>query len=236
MRILTRFGTGSRVYTFPEDSQVTFTDNFASLVTKTVRVAGVNGGLSQLGSGRGLSPIGSVRADNWLEFYDFVQATDKLDSIRQMADWGLQPLFMQPLYGEERWCWARLNDQQLQQNVANVPHRQQKIPIVFEVPDPFWYTAGNEILWGAGHKWGAATSIWGGSASTDGTGATARTASCGRGPSNWIDATIGSGCCSSRNSRSATCHPMPAPMAKIADAMPPVLNLRVMLVLPIAIL
>jgi hypothetical protein len=163
MRTLVKFGSGSRLYTFPTRSQVSFTDNFASLVTKTVRMPGVNGGFSNLGLGRGLSPIGTVRADNWLTFNDFVEASDKVDSLRQMADWGLQPLFMQPLYGPVRWCWARLNDQQLQQDVHNVPHRQQKVPIVFEVPDPFWYSIGTEIVWGGGALWGAATSIWGGS-------------------------------------------------------------------------
>lgn len=163
MRTLVSFGNEPNVYTFPSDSQVTFTDNFASLVTKTVRVAGVNGGLSNLGSGPGLSPIGTVRADNWLDFYDLTEATDKVDSVREMAGWGYQPLIMQPEYGATRWCWARLNDQQLQQDARNVPHKRQKVPVVFEVPDPFWYALGTEIVWGGGAKWGAATSIWGGS-------------------------------------------------------------------------
>ncbi len=156
MRTLLKFGSGSKLYTFPTRSQVIFTDNFASLVTKTVRMPGVNGGFSNLGTGRGLSPIGTVRVDNWLTFNDFVEATDKVDSLRQMADWGLQPLFMQPLYGPTRFCFARLSDQQLQQNVHNTPHNRQKVPVVFEVPNPFWCrtVSGFGQLWDDGvGKW-----------------------------------------------------------------------------------
>lgn len=156
MRTLISFGNGSRLYTFPTRSQVTFTDNFASMVTKTVRLAGMNGGYSNLGTGRGLSPIGTVRADNWLTFNDYVEASDKLDSLRQMADWGLQPLYMQPLYGLPRFCFARLNDQQLQQDVRNVPHLRQKVPVVFEVPDPFWY----RTVSGFGRLWDDGVTLW----------------------------------------------------------------------------
>lgn len=156
MRTLVKFGSGSKLYTFPTRSQISFTDNFASLVTKTVRLAGVNGGFSNLGTGRGLSPIGTVRVDNWLTFNDYVEATDKLDSLRQMADWGLQPLTMQPLYGPTRFCFARLNDQQLQQDVHNTPHNRQKTPVVFEVPDPFWY----RTVSGFGKLWDDGVTLW----------------------------------------------------------------------------
>ena len=114
MNILKTFGTGSTLYTFPTNSQVSYSDNFASLVTKTVRLPGVNGGLSQLGSGPGLSPIGTVRADIWLEFGDYVEATDKVASLRAIAAYGLMPLVRQPLYGAPQFCFARLNDAQLQ--------------------------------------------------------------------------------------------------------------------------
>lgn len=157
MYILKRFGNASsNLYTFPVGAQVSYSDNFASLVTKTVRVAGVNGGLSNLGTGRGLSPIGTVRGEVWLTFNDYVEATDKLASIRQMADWGLMPLVRQPLYGAEQFCWARLNDSQLQQDVHNVPHQRMKIPLVFEVPDPFW----QRTVSGFGKLWDDGVTLW----------------------------------------------------------------------------
>ena len=156
MNILKRFGSGSQLYTFPTDSQVSYTDNFASLVTKTIRLPGVNGGFSNLGTGPGLSPIGTVRADIWLDFGDYVEATDKVASLRAMASYGLMPLVRQPLYGAEQFCFARLNDAQLQQAVQNVPHRRLKVPLVFEVPDPFWYRP----VRGFGKLWDDGVTLW----------------------------------------------------------------------------
>lgn len=164
MHTLTRFGQGSRVYTFPADGQVSYSDNFGQLVTKTQRLAGVHGGISSLGVGRGLQAIGTVRADVWLEFTDAADASDKVDSVREMAEWGLQPLFMQPLVGVERWCWARVTDIQTPMNVHNVPHRRMKVPITFEVTDPFWLTTGTETLWGE-FNWGGAD--WGNGATAE---------------------------------------------------------------------
>lgn len=167
MNILKRFGSGSNLYTFPTDSQVSYSDNFASLVTKTVRLPGVNGGFSNLGAGPGLSPIGTVRADILLEFNDYVEATDKVASLRGMANYGLMPLYRQPLYGAEQFCFARLNDAQLQQAVQNTPHKRLKVPLVFEVPDPFWQrTCGYGFLWDDGTTtWDDGSSKWdGGSA------------------------------------------------------------------------
>lgn len=170
MNILKRFGSGSRLYTFPTDAQVSYSDNFASLVTKTVRLAGVNGGFSNLGSGRGLSPIGTVRADVWLTFTDNIDATDKVNSLRQMADWGLQPLWRKPLNGPEQFCMARITDIPKQEDVHNLPHKRMKIPVTFEVPDPFWqrvpYGAADLgiVLWDDGVTQWDGGSNWDGSA------------------------------------------------------------------------
>ena len=156
MNILKRFGSGSFLYTFPTDAQVSYTDNFASMVTKTVRLPGVNGGLSNLGTGPGLSPIGTVRADILLEFNDYVEATDKVASLRAMAGYGLMPLGRQPLYAAEQFCVARRNEAQLQQAVQNTPHKRLKVPLVFEVPDPCWYRAVS----GFGKLWDDGVTNW----------------------------------------------------------------------------
>jgi hypothetical protein len=161
MNILKRFGSGSKLYTFPVGKQISYSDNFASLVTKTVRLAGVNGGFSNLGGGRGLSPIGTVRADVWLIFPTTTEAVDYINALDQMVDWGLQPLFRQPLYGAEQLCFARITDIQRNQDVHNRPDVRQKVTVVFEVPDPFWYrtVSGAGILWDGGALWDDG-SIW----------------------------------------------------------------------------
>ncbi len=156
MNTLTRFGSGNQLYTFSVGSQVAYSDNFASLLTKTVRLAGMNGGLSNLGTGRGLSPIGTVRADVWLTFDSLTEATDKMNSLRQMASWGLLPLYRQPLVGAEQFCFARVTDIQLQQDVHNMPHLRHKVPVVFEVPDPFWL----RTVIGFGKLWDDGVTLW----------------------------------------------------------------------------
>lgn len=161
MNTLKRFGSGSRLYTFPVGSQITYEDDFDKLANKIIRLAGANGGYRNMGTGRGQSVGGTVKADLWLTFNDYVEATDKVNSLRQMASWGMMPLFRQPLYGPEQFCWGVFNSASLRQDVKAVPHVRQRIPMVFEVPDPFWHTAGTELLWGSGWKWGDG-SKWGG--------------------------------------------------------------------------
>lgn len=161
MHTLTRFGIGSTVYTFDTSAQISYQDNFASLINRTARLPGVSGGISQIGSGRSLKEVGTVRADIWLHFGDAVEWSDKLTSLRQMADWGVLPLYRQPMVGAEQWCWARLTDIQIPMDVRNVPHLRLKAQISFEVSDPHWYRAGTELLWNDG------VSTWGGGGNWD---------------------------------------------------------------------
>lgn len=173
MNILTRFGRGSTLYTFPSNAQVTYSDNFASIDTKTVHLAGTNGGFSNLGTGRGLSPIGTVRVDLWLKDFAGSDATDKVASLRQMADWGILPLWRQPVAGAPQFCWARITDINRQEDVHNRPDQRMKFTVIFEVADPFWHrtVSGFGILWGDGvSKWGDGTSKWGASTSYTVTG------------------------------------------------------------------
>jgi len=156
MIILTQFGeTGSsQAYGFPL-TQCSYLDNFGDLVTKTNRMAFANGGFDELGTGRGLSEIGSVQAEFWLHYDSYEDATDKLDAFRQMNDWGVQRLFMQPIdqAATERWCLARVNDISNGMNVQNMPHKRQRIKVTFQVADPFWYTYGNQALWDSTYQW-----------------------------------------------------------------------------------
>lgn len=159
MKVLTRFGS----YTFPTDAQISFSDNFAELVTRTERIPFAHGGFDQLGDERSLSEIGKVNAELWLHYDSFEEATTLLDAYRQIADYGVQRLFMQPTDPTEaaRWCWARVNNLNTPQNVRDVPHERMRVGVVFHVPDPFWHGAGNGAVWGGGWKWGDGTK-WGG--------------------------------------------------------------------------
>lgn len=163
MNILKRFGVGSSVYTFPTDKQFNYQCDFGNLKSYMAGLPGIHGGFSGLGSGRGKAAVGTVECDVLLEFNSPTEATNKIDSLRQMQDWGLMPLWMQPTVGAERHCWARLMDAPLDQDAHDVPHARQRMSLKFEVPDPFWYTAGVERLWDDGSNWD--TGNWDGSAS-----------------------------------------------------------------------
>lgn len=157
MDTLKRWGT----YTFPTDAQTNISDNFAELVTKTSRMPGMHGGFDELGTGPGLHEIGSVKAEFWYEFTDMADARAKLDALKELGDKGVQKLFLQPMAGEERFAWARLDNLNLPQNVKNLPHRRMKVSFTFQVADAAWYSIGTEAwswgdgtLWGSGAKWG----------------------------------------------------------------------------------
>jgi hypothetical protein len=160
MDLLKRFGT---VYTFP-DSQISLSDNFGELVTRAKRLPGANGGFDELGSGRGLSEIGSIRSEFWLFFNNRADATAKIDAIQRMADVGVQRLFMQPTDREqtERWAWARLDNINIPLNAKEQPHKRVRVQLVYQATDPFWYTAGNCAVWAGGAKWADGTKWSGG--------------------------------------------------------------------------
>jgi hypothetical protein len=150
---------------------LSYVDNFADLVTKTTRMAFNNGGFDELGLGRGLSEIGNVQAEFWLHFEGDEDADDQIDAFRQMNDWGVQRLFMQPhdQNAAERWCLARINDISGGQNVRDMPRDRQRMKVTFQVADPFWYTDGNQNLWDSTYDWDS-TITWDGTGFTTVTG------------------------------------------------------------------
>lgn len=172
MRLLTRFGAGSRLYTFNGEI-VDYDDNFAELENKVTAMPFADGGFRQLGDARGSSKLGMVTASYWLHFDDQNDAFSKINAFRQMQDYGMQRLFMQPetLSAGEWWCWAAVKDVEVPRNIKNLPHKRIKVKAVFEVPDPFWYSASGLLVWGGGAKWGeGATAKWGGGTPTTYTG------------------------------------------------------------------
>lgn len=169
MDLLKRFG---RLYTFPVE-QASYSDNFAELATKTRRLPGMHGGFDDLGYERGLSEIGSIRADFWLKFANLTEATTKLDEFRRMTDYGVQLLYKTTQDGQQRWTWARVDNISTPQAVRDLPHNQIKASIIFQASDPFWYGVGSgSAIWGDGtSKWGDGVSRWSGAAATAVSGA-----------------------------------------------------------------
>lgn len=171
MKTLTKFGFSSPQYVFPESSQISYLDNFTQLVTRATRMPGAHGGFDELGYGRTLHEIGSISAEFWLKDLTVSEMSAALDDFLQMTDWGKQILYMQPSDSglDERMCFARVDDISYNQNVKNVPHKQLKIKVVFQVAEPYWLTAGTENLWDGSHSWNGAIN-WGGTGLTSITG------------------------------------------------------------------
>lgn len=144
MKVLKRFGDGigGRQYVWPLDAQVSFSDNFKNVVTQTVRMPGADGGFDPYGTGRSPHEIGSIQSQFWIFFDNFTDATEQIDAISALADWGLQRLVMQPTdpTAAERWCWARANAIATNENVGELPHQRRQIPLTFSVPDPRWFS------------------------------------------------------------------------------------------------
>lgn len=163
MDLLTRFGN---IYTFP-NSQINLSTTFGELVTRTRRLPGVDGGFDDLGDGRGLSEIGKVKSDFWLFFDNRADASAKTDSIKRIADAGVQRLFMQPIDRNmpERWCFARLNNINIPQAAKDQPHKRAQVSLTFQASDPFWYGQGNSAVWAGGARYGDGTR-WSGNVAT----------------------------------------------------------------------
>ena len=177
MRTLKRFVAGSNIYYFPVNEQVNYFDNFSELLTMNDRLPGAHGGFDNLGDGRGLSEIGTIRVDFWLKYPSLALATSMLDDFHKMQAWGVGRLFMQPTdpTASERFCWVRWDNPSSQQDVHELPHEQMKVSATFSAPDPFWLSSSGITAWGAGSSvtWGGGSSIkWGGGSVTTYSGLT----------------------------------------------------------------
>lgn len=168
MHRLVKFGEGSSEYYFPVE-QVSYRDNFRDLVTKTQRMAFANGGLDELGTGRGLAEIGSVQVEFRLQYDNVSDGLSDLQTLAKLNDWGKLRLFRRPLNDQAatlQWCVARMNNNPYTQNVHDRPHERQLVKLTFQVSDPFWYTAGNQNLWDSTYTFNSAITWDGGSFTT----------------------------------------------------------------------
>lgn len=169
MKQILRFGSGDQLYTFP-DTGVAYSDNFRDLVPRTTRLPGLTGGFDELGEEPAPSEIGKVNFSFWLHTElegraGRVRMTRLRDAVNEMAAFGWKRLYMQPEDpdADERYCTARINSIQMSERADNRHDLSQRVSVVWQVPDPRWYTQGTEAWsWGDGTLWSGAP--WGGSA------------------------------------------------------------------------
>jgi hypothetical protein len=165
---LKRFGaTAPKQYDFTQTGIGLggYSDNFANMVPRTVRLPGLDGGFDEFGRARAPSEIGQVRQEVTISAETRTEMDAKRDTVRAMADWGKQRLFMQPTDPAlaERWCWARVNNIQISRDEGQQTDLMQRLSIIWQASDPRWYAAGTEntVFWGEGATWGGGAK-WGG--------------------------------------------------------------------------
>ena len=162
MDSLVRFGLGSiESYTFLQENQVEYQDNFANILQHTVRVPGKDGGISVYGLGRGPAEVGNVRVTFWLHGEGAVATGTLVDAVNEMAYWGTRRLFKMSRYGEMMWTWASVSSIQVPQVVRRMPHLRQQVQMTFQCPESKWYSAvgmlflDDDLLFGDGESFPA---------------------------------------------------------------------------------
>jgi hypothetical protein len=133
------FETAQGAYTFPE-FQESYSDTFSSLVLRTDRMPGLDGGFDNLGSAPAPGEIGQVRASFVLIAEDRNAMVAMRDAVRAMRDWGKGKLFMQPSDSliAPRFCYARINSISMAEDRSMHTDLMQPFSINFQVSDPRW--------------------------------------------------------------------------------------------------
>lgn len=163
---ITRFGTGNQSYVFPNTIQ-SVSDNFKDIVTRIVKLPGVDGGFDEYGSDRAARETGRITVSFMLIARDPEEMTALRDEVNKMAGFGVKRLFMRPTdpNAAERFCYARLNNINIPEQPAQRTNLWQPVTCIFQAGDPTWVTLGNEApRWGE-FSWGGGA-LWGGGAGT----------------------------------------------------------------------
>lgn len=161
---LTAFGEAGTPTYFPIENLSQASSDFGSSITQVARLAGGDGGLNMFGSGRSPQNVGMVKATFYLTSNDGKDMVTKRDLVKAMKSWGRKRLFMQPvdLSLPRRWCFATVQSVEMDEDANDGTTYLQPVKVTWLVTDPFWYTAGTELVWG-NFKWNDG-SVWGGSA------------------------------------------------------------------------
>ena len=159
---LTAFGIGSQKYTFPNESEVEAQDNFREIIDTGKSVIGKSGFIDQYAQGAAPSKDGSVQATFWLNGDNPSDMATKINAVGAMSDWGLRPLYRYVDGQGLQYCMARLMNAGEIYKYGDRPEARMRIPLKFDVPDPWWLksnalgTYWGNAVWGsaAGHGWG----------------------------------------------------------------------------------
>lgn len=140
---VTRFGISGRVYTF--QNVEASSPHFGGLNTQVTRLPGISGGYDEYGAGRTPGQTGDIPVTFYLLAPHRTELAALQDAVLAMADWGTQPLYMQPedLSLSERFTWARVNNIDLSESAKDGTEYLCQVNMHFQVADPFWYTPGN---------------------------------------------------------------------------------------------
>lgn len=143
---LVKFGS----YVF-QDTGVRIGTNFADLVPITSRIPGVDGGFDEYGDVAAPSEIGSISFEMVLSEDRRAEMQRKVDVLRGLARLGVQRLAVDTWDDglNYRYCWARVNNVQVSDNVTAVSHRVNRVQITFQVSSPRWQEISeNDALYG----------------------------------------------------------------------------------------
>jgi len=163
---VTQFIATKGTYAFPSTTQE-FRDNFRDVVSKVVRLPGVDGGFDVYGLSHAPSEVGSVQFSYFLVSRDGSGMQALRDAAAKMRYWGYGRLVLSPNNPNlTRWCWGRFNNIQIGQEFHNHTEYFQKVQLTFQAAEPFWYQTGTERLWGDGGIWNDG-GLWGGNAAAD---------------------------------------------------------------------
>ena len=147
-------------------------DNFGNLMRASKRMLMMSGGFDGWGISKTPNEVGSVQLDLKMKSMTRNGMQTYRDALRVMERYGLTKLYYQEKDStqRERFCYARVTDVQMTQDIENHSDLHQKVQISWEVPYPVWHQDNQAgPLWGFewGASWGDAPSIAASGVQTD---------------------------------------------------------------------
>lgn len=147
MDTLTQFGAGAHAYSFNPARQLNYTDTFADLRTHITLLPGRAGGYDADGQNPAPARAGTVDYSGWL-LGDDVAALRA--AARGMAIQGRSTLFKRTHSGATQWTYARIRRIDTPQAAELLPHRRQKVRVLFDVPLPRWFSLPDALFLDSG--------------------------------------------------------------------------------------